>query len=412
MSFHAPTTTSPTILSSSVNQRMQMRLEGLHSAAETEDVLSQKQQLLQRSVTVHFVDTAKGVTPPAVQIFLKEHPNWIVYDASLHSFIVDERTIRFNLDDPENALLPQPQDIVSYPMRTSEARTRIKGSAKSGYIMETNITAQKIAEALNENMQEVSIPVTFQQATLHLFTSSGTEHLTLLSEGFSDYAKSPLGRSANIQKALNEQLNGIIIPVGSTFSFSESMRGNSGWSNAMVIKNGGKLVAEPGGGICQAATTLFRAALLSGLPIINQRNHSLYISYYEAYGVGLDATVYGDVQDFRFKNDTNAPLVIVAKNEGTKAIAQIYGKPDGRTVQLEGPFFSTSNDGFSQKLNIKQIGWQHSVVYPDTRKIERNFVSTYAVLPKTLRQKYPKPVGMSLLREHTEMDVGDTIVMR
>ena len=97
-----------------------------------------------------------------------------------------------------------------------------------------------------------------------------------------------------------------------------------------------------GGGVCQASTTLYQAAVRAGMQILERRPHSDAVSYTE---YGKDATVYwsefrgGKKIDFSFRNTSDAPIYIVAhvktipatKKEKKKLICEvtIYGKDMG-----------------------------------------------------------------------------------
>ncbi|MBR5959886.1 MAG: VanW family protein [Clostridia bacterium] len=99
-----------------------------------------------------------------------------------------------------------------------------------------------------------------------------------------------------------------------------------------------------GGGVCQASTTIFQAAVRAGMQILDRRPHSDSVSYTE---YGKDATVYwsefrgGKKIDFSFRNTSDAPIYIVAhvktiaatKKEKKKLICEvtIYGKDMGST---------------------------------------------------------------------------------
>ncbi|MBC7807279.1 MAG: VanW family protein, partial [Akkermansiaceae bacterium] len=66
-----------------------------------------------------------------------------------------------------------------------------------------------------------------------------------------------------------QSLDGRVIAPGATFSFNQVVRGWSvdrGYVRAPVSFDG-ELVPAFGGGVCQASTTLYNAALLSGLGI-------------------------------------------------------------------------------------------------------------------------------------------------
>lgn len=380
-------------------ERAFTRLEKKYSVESLQEAFGQRSSLSRRSVTVRFTTDGPSQDLPSVRIALSEHPDWIVFDRDKSRFTISERSVRYYLDDIANGLFPRPSDAVAFPLDGESARIRIEGEPRDGYTVNIPSTARAIASALFENAETVSVPLTFQAASVHLLSPDGTQRLTRLSKGLSDFAKSPYGREANIRRALATYLDGIVIGNDQEFSFNQTMSNSFGWREALVIGEGGTLVQEPGGGICQAASTVFRAALLAGLPIIERANHSLYVGYYEEYGVGLDATMYPGKQDLIFRNDTGAPMIIAARSDGTKAIVELYGKPDGRTVNLEGPFFSTSNDGYEKKLSIRQIGWQYSVTHTDGRTHEKSIVSTYTMLPKAIRAKYADAQGIELLSE-------------
>ena len=95
-----------------------------------------------------------------------------------------------------------------------------------------------------------------------------------------------------------------------------------------------------GGGVCQVSTTVFRAALDAGLPIVERTAHSYRVSYYEQDSpVGIDATIYRPSVDLKFLNDT--PNYILVASEFDEAnyslIYKIYGTNDGREVEITEP---------------------------------------------------------------------------
>lgn len=159
----------------------------------------------------------------------------------------------------------------------------------------------------------------------------------LVAEGRTNFKGSPVNRRYNLTLG-SEKLNGLLIAPGETFSLVTALgkidKAN-GWKPELVIK-GTKITPEYGGGLCQVATTLFRAALYTGLPIVERRNHSLRISYYEP-PIGLDATIYEPKPDLRFTNDYSHYLLLQTRVEGTELIYSFYGTKDGRTVDIPEP---------------------------------------------------------------------------
>jgi len=160
----------------------------------------------------------------------------------------------------------------------------------------------------------------------------------LLGEGVSFFVGSSLARKHNIQLA-SSRLNGILIPPDQTFSFNQSLGEVSqltGYQKAYVIKNGQTVLGD-GGGVCQVSTTLFRAALNAGLPIVERWAHAYRVSYYEQKSSpGTDATVFSPSPDLKFKNDTGYHILIQSRYfpEESKLVFSLYGTSDGRKASL------------------------------------------------------------------------------
>jgi vancomycin resistance protein YoaR len=161
----------------------------------------------------------------------------------------------------------------------------------------------------------------------------------LIGSGYSEFSGSIAGRIHNVALAAN-RINGVLIKSGETFSFNDTVGDISaatGYQSAYIIKDGHTVLGD-GGGVCQVSTTLFRAALAAGLPIIERHAHDYRVHYYEEGGfqAGLDATVYGPTYDLKFKNDTSNTILIQARTDVTNlSLAfDLYGTKDGRTAQI------------------------------------------------------------------------------
>ena len=153
----------------------------------------------------------------------------------------------------------------------------------------------------------------------------------LLGVGKSNFSGSPVNRRKNIAHGI-AMVNGTMIQPGETFSMIKTLGAIDGehkWLPELVIK-GNETKPEFGGGLCQIGTTAFRGALASGLPIVERQNHSYRVRYYEP--AGTDATIYDPKPDFRFLNDTAAPILINAYSKGDEVVFEFWGTRDGRTV--------------------------------------------------------------------------------
>ena len=167
----------------------------------------------------------------------------------------------------------------------------------------------------------------------------------LIAEGASNFANSPDNRVFNI-KLMAKRLNGVVVAPGATFSFDQVMGDISaaaGWAVGLVILDH-ETQDGLGGGICQVSTTAFRAAFWAGLPIPERHDHSYPVPYYTQGGApeGFDATVWSPDLDFKFVNDTGAPLTITTRVDtpSTQLFVDLYGKPTGRKVDMLGPVIS------------------------------------------------------------------------
>jgi len=158
----------------------------------------------------------------------------------------------------------------------------------------------------------------------------------LLGVGRSNFAGSPTNRRRNIALGA-KKMNGVLIAPGETFSQLKTLGpvdGEHGWFQELVIK-GDKTTPEYGGGLCQIGTTSFRAALASGMPIVERANHSYRVVYYEP--AGTDATIYDPAPDFKFKNDTASNMLITSQIQGDNVSFFVWGTRDGRSVSSTTP---------------------------------------------------------------------------
>jgi len=163
----------------------------------------------------------------------------------------------------------------------------------------------------------------------------------LIGRGTSRFRGSIASRVYNINLAAS-RLNGTLVKPGEVMSFNAALGEVdklTGYKEAYVIKDG-KTVLGDGGGVCQVSTTLFRAALNAGLPIIERRAHSYRVGYYEQdQPPGLDATVYAPTTDLKIKNDTPGHILIqaTADTKNMTLVFEIYGTSDGRVATTTKP---------------------------------------------------------------------------
>ena len=144
-------------------------------------------------------------------------------------------------------------------------------------------------------------------------------------------------RLKNIELAL-KSLNGICVEPGMTFSFNSIVgqrTSERGYKMAGAFVDG--LVSEElGGGICQVSTTLFNAVAKADLEIVERQPHSRPVGYVDE---GKDAAVSWPSQDFKFTNNTDFPIYLVAgtNENNNRCIISVYGRclPNGQSIVIE-----------------------------------------------------------------------------
>lgn len=124
-------------------------------------------------------------------------------------------------------------------------------------------------------------------------------------------------------------LNGVRIPAGGVFSFSDVVgeaSSKNGYLEGAVLYQD-SVVLEAGGGLCQVSSTLFNALLLSGCSIVERHRHYQPVAYTP---LGLDATIKYGKKNLRMKNVTGQELLILAKADEASCMMIIMGsfKPE------------------------------------------------------------------------------------
>jgi vancomycin resistance protein YoaR len=235
------------------------------------------------------------------------------------------------------------------------------------------------------------------EITLAQANTLGIEEL--IAFGKSDFRHSIPERTHNIVLAASK-FNGVLISKGKVFSFNETVGDISsltGYKPAYIIK-GGKTVLGDGGGVCQVSTTLFRAALNAGLPIIERVAHAYRVGYYENDSKpGFDATVFAPTADLKIKNDTPAYILIQTEVDQKNHLLyfRLYGKKDGRRTEISAyqmwaatpPLPDLRQDDPTLKKGVvkqvdfaawgAKVNYQYKVLRNGTILFEKSFFSSY-----------------------------------
>ena len=140
-----------------------------------------------------------------------------------------------------------------------------------------------------------------------------------------------------------EAVNGTILNDGEEFNYNQVVGERTverGYGAAATYVNG-ETVDTVGGGICQTSSTVYLAALLSNLEIVERYNHRYWPGYIT---LGMDATVSWGGPEFRFKNNTGYPIRIDVGYQNSQLTVSIYGtKTDDTYVEMTREVLSTTS---------------------------------------------------------------------
>ena len=212
-------------------------------------------------------------------------------------------------------------DAVDASFRVELSGELKRTESKEGKQVDLSRLKENIYDMINKKkIENINLPV------LTLYPKISTEQVKSINSILGQFSTSfndSTSRGSNIHVA-GKSTSDILLMPGETFSYNKRTGARNwvnGYKSAPIIV-GGKVTNGEGGGVCQVSTTIYNAALLSGLTIDEVHNHSLPSKYAPR---GRDATVSYGYTDLKFTNPYTHPVYI--KNiVGNGAItSKIYG---------------------------------------------------------------------------------------
>lgn len=262
---------------------------------------------------------------------------------------------------------------VDAQLNVTDGRATIFVASQNGQRLNTTKTRDAILESLSlpSSQRVVAMSVDILKPTVSEESLNSLGIKELLSEGVSYFPGSPPNRLVNVRTGA-ARFNGVLLKPGEVFSFGNLLGPvgpEQGYVPGLIILADHEEKAY-GGGLCQVSSTAFRAALLAGLPILERTNHAFAISYYTApYGVpGVDATIYYPPVDFKFRNDTDAHILIQTEMVGTTLKFRFYGTKKKEGV-IRGPYFVSGSSDVnkpSQTVFYRDVTVNGQVTKTDT----------------------------------------------
>jgi vancomycin resistance protein YoaR len=206
-------------------------------------------------------------------------------------------------------------------------------SSQPGAVLDIDAAVDAIQKAVTSDPAtlHVALPLKLTPARVRGTDLPGID--TRIGYFVTHFNPGEVGRTKTVRRAISLIDNTIVAP-GGVFSINERVGERTekrGFGIGHVFVDG-KMDKQVGGGMCQVATTLFNAAMLADLKIVERHQHVRTVPYVEP---GRDATVYWGQKDFKIQNDTQYPIYISYKTTRRHAIVALYGHGvPGRKVRL------------------------------------------------------------------------------
>ncbi|NLG36524.1 MAG: hypothetical protein GX549_00815 [Clostridiales bacterium] len=306
---------------------------------------------------------------------------------------IDESAVRARIASIAQEIDTPPVDatVTFDPSMEPESMFSIKPD-QPGNVTDQNGALQAALADLSDDWQaDVALTVSFTDASVT------DEHLSQYTSQISYFAttirqKRDHPRAMNIALALSA-FDGLTVYPGETVSFN-AMTGErtmaKGYQEAPQIASDKSLEPALGGGVCQASTTLYNAALLAGLEITERNKHSFPSSYVRE---GFDAAVNWPDKDLKFTNNTDGPIFIKSgifkdeKDNTLNARVWIYGKPlpDGQYYERDSKEIERLDPPAPEIVPDEKQEYIEFVYYDDEQHVYRDShgslkIQTYRVL--------------------------------
>lgn len=175
------------------------------------------------------------------------------------------------------------------------------------------------------------------------------------------YVNNP-NRTNNLMLAC-AAIDGTILAPGETFSFNSVVGKRTeakGYKPAPIFTGSSGHTDGIGGGICQVASTMFNASLWANFDIVERHQHSQRVTYCP---LGRDAAIYWGSYDYKFRNNTDYPILI---------------RMDCGDGELTCSFYTSSGiTPGDVKLNVAQSGKKFTLTRTVNKKVNYTAYSTY-----------------------------------
>lgn len=309
-----------------------------------EAVFQEKTAQLAEEFSREPVDTSYEVTEDSLQVTVAQN------GLSVSAQDLEEDTLlslRENAGGEENARV-YVEDAKILPAQTMTAQAIHDATAgvmkNAGYDAATNtITPEQVGAEFDVSAAQAAIDAAAPGETISISAQVELPAVTadelkdvLFRDVLGECRTHVSGTSARISnvKLSAAACNGVVLNTGDVFSYNATtgQRTTAKGYQAAPAYVGGETVDEVGGGVCQTSSTIYYACLRANLEITERYAHRYVPAYIDW---GMDATVSWGGPDYKFTNNTNYPIKIVATYSKGYLTVKILGtNVDGTYVKM------------------------------------------------------------------------------
>lgn len=253
------------------------------------------------------------------------------------------------LEELRNKVYRAPQDAYLSEFNPDKTYPFTIEDEVAGMMLNTDSLKERIYQMV-ATMQSGELEIEPESIAPNVTAAQIRESIALRADEYTEISTTSTdNRNANIKRALS-LINGTILKPGDTFSFN-TVVGRRTTANGFYEATEyayGKEVQGIGGGVCQASTTMYLAAVAANLQITKHTPHSMAVGY-TTYGKDATVSWEGNRQvDFAFTNNTDGNIYIVASVQFDRTIS----KYNIARVRIYGPYLG---DGVRYKLEATEV---------------------------------------------------------
>jgi vancomycin resistance protein YoaR len=249
------------------------------------------------------------------------YPLTFIYDETKIKDIVEKDVSAYNIA-PVNATITRKNGEFVY------------GDHVVGKKVNVDATVAAVGAAIDIwNRQDIVVDSVIED-DMPIYTKDVVEQCNaVLGTYTTQYADSAQGRAANLANGARLINNAVMYPgdIFSAYEYLTPFTEDNGYFVAGAYLQG-KVIDSVGGGACQVTTTLYNAILQAELEVVERQPHSMTISYVD---LSRDAAIAGTYKDFKFKNNTDVPILIEATTKGRTITFKVWGKETRDTDKRE-----------------------------------------------------------------------------